>query len=106
MYSIILINKTKIDITAEELPGLQAAINRKDPCIIIGPYSFAHHQFATILPKDEADFNEKMELSIRGFYRCRKYGVIHKLGTNCSCKETGDINPAIANNQALLDAPN
>ena len=105
MYSIILMNKTKIDITNEELPIVQAAINRREACIIIGPYSFAHHQFSTILPKEEADFQEKMDLRIKGFYRCRKYGSIHKLGSFCDCKETGESNPILTNGNNLLESP-
>lgn len=102
MYSIILIGKTKIDITAEELPEVQAAINRKDPCIIVGKRSFAHHQFAAILPKEEADFQEKMELRQKGYFRCRKFGSLHKLGDKCDCELTGEMNPALLSDQKLL----
>lgn len=94
-YSILLIGGIKIDITTEEVPFVQAALKAKDPCIIIGDKSFAHHQFSAILPKDEADFIEKSNLQIKGFFRCRKYGVIHKIGLSCTCSETGEIDPQL-----------
>lgn len=94
-------NNVKIDITEVELPLVVNAINAKTPVIKIGNRFFAYHQFTTILPKKEADFMEKMRLQEKGMYRCKKYGVIHKLGVNCTCKETGEIDPRI---QELLES--
>lgn len=101
MYSIVLIGGNKIDITEEELPKVQVAINSKLPCIIIGKRSFAYHQFSMILPKEEADFHEKMQLRQKGYFRCRKYGVIHKLGDKCACATTGEVSPLIENQKLL-----
>lgn len=101
MYSIILINKHKVDITEEQFMAIRQNIdNRKN--IAIGKYIFPTHQISMILPKNEADFLEKMELRVKGFYRCRAYGVIHKLGEKCECKETGEQAPQLINNQNLL----
>lgn len=105
-FSVLLINKVKIDITREELPVVQAAIKAKDPCIIIGDRSFSHHQFTTILPKAEADFLEKQRLREKGFYKCRKYGTIHKLGETCNCKDTGDHDPRLLEANNLLQEKN
>lgn len=98
-YSILLIGNIKIDITEEELPIVQAALKAKDPCIIIGSRTFAHHQFSTILPIEEANFLEKMRLREKGFWKCRKYGVLHKVGETCACKETGEADPLLIEEQ-------
>jgi len=97
MFSILLINNIKIDITNEELPLVQAAIARKDNLIIIGSRSFAYHQFSSILPKEEADFYEKMRLREKGFLRCKR-GVIHKINEYCNCIEIGEGDPKIIKN--------
>lgn len=94
MYSIILIDGTLIDVTAEELKIVQKAISNRAPIIMIGPYSFAAHQFCRSMPMDEAHFMEKMRLREKGMMRCRK-GVIHKLSDPCSCKDTGEVDPRI-----------
>lgn len=95
MFSIILINNIHIPILDSEVPEVVEAITYKTPVIKVGEKFFAYHQFATILPKDEADFLEKMRLRERGFFKCRKYGVVHKLGDNCDCKDKGMIDPQI-----------
>lgn len=102
MYTISLIGGIRIVITEAELPAVQAAISNRDPLIIIGKRSFAYHQFSNILPKEEADFMEKMELRVKGFYRCKK-GVVHKLGDGrCDCNDTGNMDPRLPSGNALL----
>lgn len=103
-HSIILINDVKIDITKEELPMIQEEIKAKNPCIIVGDRTFPYHQYSTILPKNEADFREKMRLREKGFWKCKR-GLIHKVGENCDCKETGEIDPVLLENKLLLDKP-
>lgn len=103
MYSILLINGHKIDITEEQFMTIRHNINNLKN-IALGNYLFPSHQIAVILPKTEADFREKMELRTKGFYRCKSYGVIHKLGENCECKATGEIAPQLTN-QKLLSNP-
>jgi len=106
MFSIMLIGNIKIDITEAEVPKVVNAINSKVPVIKIGKRFFAHHQFANILPKEEADFIEKTRLREKGFYKCRKYGTVHKLGDLCDCKDTGNIDPRLVDVNNLLKEKN
>lgn len=106
MFSIMLINNVKIDISDDEVVPVVNAINAKTPVIKIGKRFFAHHQFATILPKEEADFIEKTRLREKGFFKCRKYGTIHKLGETCNCKDTGDHDPRLLEANNLLQEKN
>lgn len=95
MYSIILINNIHIPILDSEVPDVVKAVSGKNSVIKVGDKFFAYHQFAAILPKDEAEFLEKMRLREKGFFKCRKYGVVHKIGDNCDCKDKGVVDPQI-----------
>lgn len=88
MFSILLIGGQKIDVTEEQLKEVLLLIEkRKDVINLPNNRGFARHQFASYMPKEEADFMEKMQLRQKGFFRCKKYSAIHKLGDRCDCSQ-------------------
>ena len=92
MFSILLIGGQKIDVTEEQLNTVLSLIDqRKDIIRLPNGKGFARHQFASYMPKEEADFMEKMQLRQKGFFRCKKYSAIHKLGDRCDCSPGKDL---------------